>query len=271
MTISVDHYAVIGNPVAHSKSPLIHAAFAKQTNQQISYEAVLAPIDGFAVTVKQLAIRGFKGVNVTVPFKIEAFNLCDVLTERAAAAGAVNTLTFANGKIVGDNTDGAGLINDITLNLGTVLQGKRVLLLGAGGAAQGVMLPLLSQQLNLVVANRTIEKAEQMVSQFLEFTHLVQASTYVALQGQFDVVINATSTGLSGAALPIANSLFAKDCLAYDMMYGRETPFMKQAEEHGARVADGLGMLAEQAAEAFYVWRGMRPQTAPVIAMLRNY
>lgn len=274
-----DKYAVIGNPIAHSKSPQIHAAFAKQTNQNISYQAVLAPIDGFAATVKNLIAQGFKGANVTVPFKLEAFALCDNLSERAFAAGAVNTLTFAEGKINGDtlingdNTDGAGLVSDITKNLAHTLQSARVLLLGAGGAAQGVFLPLLNTQpTSITIANRNLEKAHFMI-QKIAAQHTVcniTISNYENLQSEFDVIINATSTGLSDTALPISDAIFAKNCLAYDMMYGRETPFMVQARANDAQVADGLGMLVEQAAEAFYIWRGVRPQTAPVIKLMRN-
>ena len=266
-----DKYAVIGNPIAHSKSPQIHTEFAKQTKQDMTYEAVLAPLDNFVDTVQNLIVQGYKGANVTVPFKLEAFALCIELTARAQAAGAVNTLTFNAGIIKGDNTDGAGLINDIKNNLKHALQGARVLVLGAGGAAQGVLLPMLEQHLaQIVVANRTLDKAERMVSKLVGFSQVLQASTYSGLQGQFDVIINATSTGLTNTALPIPNGIFAKNCLAYDMMYGRETPFMAQARTNGAQVADGLGMLVEQAAEAFYLWRGVRPETAPIIAMLRS-
>jgi shikimate dehydrogenase len=268
-----DKYAVIGNPITHSKSPLIHAAFAKQSAQNISYEAVLAPLDGFASTVQDLIAQGFKGANVTVPFKLEAFALCDNLSERAFAASAVNTLTFADGKINGDNTDGAGLVNDITHNLGMALHGKNLLLLGAGGAAQGVLLPLLATQpASLTIANRSLEKAHFMVQKIAAENAVcnIMVCTYDNLQGEFDVIINATSAGLSDTALPIPDSVFAKNSLAYDMMYGLETPFMRLARTNGAQVADGLGMLVEQAAEAFYIWRGVRPETAPVIAQLRK-
>ncbi|MEQ1488447.1 MAG: shikimate dehydrogenase [Methylotenera sp.] len=268
----VDRYAVIGNPIAHSKSPFIHEAFAKQTNQQISYERVLAPLDGFDATVQNLITQGYKGANVTVPFKLEAFAMCDNLSERAHAAGAVNTLIFEGNKISGDNTDGAGLVNDIKHNLAHALQGARILLLGAGGAAQGVLLPLISAQAaSIVIANRSLEKAHFMAQKFAIKNSIcnITVSTFENLQNQFDVIINATSIGLSDSVLPIPNTIFAKNCLAYDMMYGRETPFMQQAKANGAQVADGLGMLVEQAAEAFYLWRGVRPQTAPVINMLR--
>jgi len=263
-----DKYAVIGNPISHSKSPQIHAEFAKQTNQDISYKPILAPLDEFEVTVRRLIDDGYKGVNVTVPFKLHAFLLSDTLSPLAQLADAANTLILNRKNIQGHNTDGLGLINDITKNLGTNLQGKRVLLLGAGGAAEGVFQPILEQNpAMLVVANRTLEKAQKMVN---KSPNKASASTFGALQGQFDIVINATSTGISDIALPIPSSIFSKDCLAYEMMYGRETPFMKLAKENGAQVTDGLGMLVEQAAEAFYLWRGVRPQTAPVIKMMRS-
>jgi shikimate dehydrogenase len=264
-----DQYAVIGNPISHSKSPLIHAAFAKQTNQDISYKPVLAPLDGFAATVLDLINQGFKGANVTVPFKFEAFKLCDALSPRAKAAGAVNTLTFSAKQIHGDNTDGLGLVNDINNNLKYALKGARILLLGAGGAAQGVLLPLLNANPEgITIANRSIDKAQKMMR---ESQSKATASTFEDLNTQqFDIVINATSTGLGDIALPIPDSIFAKNCLAYEMMYGRETSFMQQARANGAQVSDGLGMLIEQAAEAFYLWRGVRPETAPVLDMMRN-
>jgi shikimate dehydrogenase len=264
-----DKYAVIGNPIAHSKSPQIHQAFAKQTNQDISYEPILAPLNEFEVAVRRLIDDGYKGVNVTVPFKLQAFLLSDSLSPLAQSADAANTLILDRNNIQGHNTDGIGLINDITKNLGIALQGKRVLLLGAGGAAEGVFQPIIEQKPEtLVVANRNLDKAQKMVD---KSPKKASASSFGGLQGQFDIIINATSAGLSDTALPIPNAVFAKGCLAYEMMYGRETPFMKQARENGAHVVDGLGMLVEQAAEAFYLWRGVRPQTAPVIAMLRSH
>lgn len=272
-----DKYAVIGNPIAHSKSPQIHAAFAKQTNQDISYEALLAPLDSFAATVKDLIAQGYKGVNVTVPFKFEAHELCDELSARAQAAGAVNTLVFDNGKIKGDNTDGAGLVRDLTINLRASLQGAQILLVGAGGAARGIMLPILdAKPASILVANRTLQKAQNLVNHFTQnATCAITACDFTALnqaflQTPFNVIINATSTGLTETALPIGDAAFSTKTLAYDMMYGIETPFMAQARANGAQVADGLGMLVEQAAEAFYLWRGVRPQTASVIAQLRN-
>ncbi len=272
-----DKYAVIGNPIAHSKSPLIHSAFAKQfentdTPQDISYEAILAPLGGFKDKVFELMDKGYKGANVTVPFKFEAYDLFHSYSPDAKLASAVNTLKFDGGHVYTHNTDSSGLIKDITENLGNMLKGKRVLLLGAGGAAEGVFQPLLVEKPEiLVVANRTLEKAEKVVSKLHDKAWQGVASSFENLKNQqFDIVINATSTGLSDTALPIPNTIFAKNCLAYDMMYGRETPFMTQARANGAQVADGLGMLVEQAAEAFYIWRGVRPQTAPVIAQLRN-
>lgn len=270
-----DRYAVIGHPVEHSKSPQIHAAFARQTAQDIRYEKILAPLDGFEQTVAAMRTAGFKGANVTVPFKLEAFHLADRLTERASDAGAVNTLLFNDEGVVGDNTDGVGLVRDIQHNLAVAIQGKRVLLIGAGGAAEGVLHPVLEQQPGLlIISNRTLDKALIMVKKIEErgdFRFVsVQAQAFEDLQGQaFDIVINATSAGLSDSELPLPAGIFAPGALAYDMMYGRETPFMKFARVQQARVADGLGMLVEQAAESFYLWRGVRPLTAPVIAAFR--
>lgn len=272
----VDKYAVLGNPIAHSKSPVIHEAFAKQTQQNMSYERILAPLDGFAATVQDLIAKGYKGVNVTVPFKFEAYTLADERSIRALSAGAANTLIFDAQHIAADNTDGAGLVRDVEQNLNVPLSGKRVLLLGAGGAAEGVLQPLLAANpALLVIANRTLDKALAMAAKAgtsaTSPTRInVTGCTFNDLQDQqFDVVINATSAGLTDTALPIPDAVFAVGCLAYDMMYGRETPFMAQARAHGAQVADGLGMLVEQAAEAFYLWRGVRPQTQPVIEMMR--
>lgn len=268
-----DRYAVFGNPIAHSKSPRIHALFAAQTGEDISYEAILAPLDGFAAAVQAFQAAGGKGANVTVPFKEEAFRLATTLTPRARAAGAVNTLSFAEDAILGDNTDGAGLVRDLQANLGFDLAGRRILLLGAGGAARGVILPLLEAgPASLVIANRTEEKAFRLALEFAGQTNILpEGCGFAALAGrEFDLVINATSTGLSDIALPLPPRLFAPRALAYEMVYGRETPFMKTAREQGARVADGLGMLVEQAAESFRVWRGVRPATAPVLAALKG-
>jgi shikimate dehydrogenase len=271
-----DKYAVIGNPIAHSKSPLIHKMFAEQTRQDISYEAVLAPLDGFAATVERLRKEGYKGCNVTVPFKFEAFELAkqsNNLGPSAALAQAANTLAFLDdGRIFGENTDGIGLVADIQGNLRFSLNGKRVLLMGAGGAAYGVALPLLAAGATITVGNRTPEKAVQLAERFADFDYLnISGCGYGDLAGhQFDVIINATSSGLSGEMPPLPPGIFAPSALAYDMLYGRETPFMKFAREQGAAiVADGLGMLVEQAAAAFKIWRGVSPDTQPVLTKLR--
>ncbi|HSI25278.1 MAG TPA: shikimate dehydrogenase, partial [Methylotenera sp.] len=232
-----DKYAVIGNPVAHSKSPLIHAAFAKQTNQDISYERILAPIDGFEAAVDDLVTQGYKGVNVTVPFKFEALKYVfqrGTVKSLANRARAVNTIIFSEGhSIIGDNTDGMGLVNDITKNLKFNIAGKKVLLLGSGGAAFGVLQPLVEASPSLVIiSNRTFAKAEEAVKILSELIDTSQSKTECMAKRfdelgdmEFDLVINSTSTGLTDTALPIPNTVFAKKCLAYEMMYGRETPF----------------------------------------------
>jgi shikimate dehydrogenase len=272
-----DRYAVFGNPIGHSKSPLIHGLFARQTGADMHYEALLAPLDGFAATVREFMASGGRGANVTVPFKEEAFRLATRLSGRAQAAGAVNSLAFNGAEVFGDNTDGAGLVRDLKANLGCELAGKRILLLGAGGAARGVLLPLLEERpTRLFIANRSAEKALRLAQDQTPNTPevampLLQGGGFDDLAGEsFDVVINATSAGLSDTALPLPPSVFAPGALAYDMVYGRETPFMAQARAAGCRVADGLGMLVEQAAEAFHLWRGLRPETAPVMAALRQ-
>jgi shikimate dehydrogenase len=264
-----DRYAVIGNPISHSLSPKIHKMFAEQTGQDIFYEAIAAPLDSFAATIERLRKEGYKGCNVTVPFKFEAFQLATKLTERALAAKTVNTLKFDGDTILGDNTDGAGLVRDITRNLVWELQEKPVLLMGAGGASYGVSLPLLANKVRLSVVNRTVVKARQLAEAFAHKGHIT-ALAYDELQNrQFSVVINATASGLTGEMPPLPSGIFAPDALAYDMMYGRDTPFMTFARAQGVQVADGLGMLIEQAAEAFYIWRGIWPDTAPVIKALR--
>lgn len=284
-----DLYCVFGNPIAHSKSPAIHAAFAASTAENLIYEARLAPVDGFAQAVSEFIAAGGRGANVTVPFKEEAFRLCDELTPRAQRAGAVNTLSFVAGKIHGDNTDGAGLVADITGNLDFSLADKRILLLGAGGAARGVIEPLLAgKPASLTIANRSADKAQALAQVFrktlihgarvlssmsVSENSTVNAVNFAELAGQqFDLIINATSASLAGATLLLPPGLFAPDSLAYDMMYGKgETPFLQQAREQGAsRCADGLGMLVGQAAEAFAVWRGLHPPVAPVLANLRH-
>ena len=265
-----DRYCVIGNPIAHSKSPDIHAMYAAQTGQSLVYERCLAPLDGFAETIRTLVAQGVKGANVTVPFKLDAAAIATRLTERARAAGAVNTLSFTDGGIVGDNTDGAGLVADIINNAGVAIAGKRVLLLGAGGAARGVILPLLEQgPAELVIANRTRATADALVAQF--GAPQLAACGFSDIAGPFDIVINATSASLAGALPPIPAETFCPETLALDMMYGKQpTVFMQFASSHGARVRDGLGMLVEQAAEAFTLWRGVRPETPSVLEQLRT-
>ncbi|HYP67770.1 MAG TPA: shikimate dehydrogenase [Thiobacillaceae bacterium] len=263
-----DHYAVVGHPIAHSKSPLIHAEFARQTSQDLAYDRLLAPLDGFAEVVAAFRAGGGAGLNVTVPFKEQAFELAPRRTPRAQAAGAVNTLKFEAGDILGDNTDGAGLARDLTRNLGVPINRKQILLIGAGGAARGVIGPLLQEEpAALVLVNRTSEKAEQLARQF---DLRLSACGYEDLNEQsFDIVINATSASLTGHVPDLPTTIFAPGALAYDMMYGMETAFMAWARNHGAhRVADGLGMLVEQAAESFHLWRGIRPDTRSVITQL---
>ena len=268
---SIDRYVVIGNPIEHSKSPQIHAMFAQQTGQPMTYERMLAPLGSFADTVQGLIAAGVRGANVTVPFKLDAHALATTLSDRARAAGAVNTLLFEDDGIVGDNTDGIGLITDIICNAQIDLCGKRLLLLGAGGAARGVLLPLLQQQpAELIVANRSVDKADALARQFAAHGNIA-ALAFPELIGAFDIVINATAASLADALPPIPPSVFAADCLAYDMMYAATpTVFLRFASHHGARTRDGLGMLVEQAAEAFFIWRDVRPHTELVLKRLRS-
>lgn len=271
-----DRYAVIGNPVAHSKSPFIHARFAAQTGEPVAYDRLLAPLDGFVATVRAFMASGGRGLNVTVPFKLEAYALADTHSARAAAAGAVNTLRFDADGIYGDNTDGVGLVRDIETNLGVALKGARVLVLGAGGAARGVVLPLLERgPRGLAIVNRTASKAEGLVAQFGAAAYeagctLTGGGPDAVEPYPYDVIVNATAGSLDAALPDCDDRAFGTATLAYDMMYGAEpTVFMRHAQSLGARSADGLGMLVEQAAESFYVWRGVRPDSAPVLAELR--
>ncbi len=264
-----DRYAVIGNPVAHSKSPWIHAEFARQTRQALDYGRVEAPLDGFARVLDEFRAAGGRGANVTLPFKDQAYRYChDAVTDRARVAGAVNTLVFENGKVRGDNTDGVGLLRDLTLNLGRSVAGQRVLLMGAGGAAQGVLAPLMAARpQRLVVANRTADKARALAQRY----GASAGGGYGDFPGeQFDLLINATSASLADQAPPLPKEAFAPGALGYDMVYGRDTPFLALARAVRASAQDGSGMLVEQAAESFLVWRGLRPDTAPVLAALRG-
>ena len=273
-----DRYAVIGNPIAHSKSPQIHAAFALQTGQDVEYSRLLAPVDGFRAAVAEFRAGGGRGLNVTLPFKLEAFDIADEVSQRARDACAANFLSFAPGIIRADNTDGSGLVTDLAANLGVKLEGRRVLLLGAGGAAQGVLGPLLARRpAILAIANRSADKALRLAENLRHqpgAAHtVVSGHGYGDLAGHhFDLVINATSSSLQGEVPPLPAGIFAPESLAYDMMYGSDpTPFLVFAQARGvARVADGLGMLVEQAAESFFLWRGVRPRTAPVIQLLRG-
>lgn len=267
-----DRYAVFGHPIAHSKSPRIHAMFAAQTGQDLRYDAVLAPLDGFAARLEAELARGLRGGNVTVPFKEEAFRLATELSDRARRAGAVNTVVVTAGGLFGDNTDGAGLVRDLVGNLGFELRDRRILLLGAGGAARGVIAPLLATRpARLTIANRTPDRAQHLAAEFADLGPVSGCGIGDAGEA-FDLVINATSASLAGDLPAVPPAALAGAGLAYDMMYGAaETPFLAFARRQGAvRLVDGLGMLVEQAAEAFRVWRGVRPDTAPVLAELRR-
>lgn len=271
-----DRYAVAGNPVAHSRSPLIHSQFAKQTGQAMLYERLLCPLDNFPATLTHFAQEGAKGCNVTVPFKFDAGLLAaQHLSARAALAGAVNTLSFGPDGIHGDNTDGAGLVADIQRNAGVALSGRDVLLIGAGGASAGVLGPLIEAGARrIVVANRTLDKAIALVQRHaaLAFEHYVQieAQPLDHVGEGFDVVVNATASSLAGAQVPVDAGALKPGALALDMMYGPAADgFMQWARTHGAVPRDGLGMLVEQAAEAFSIWRGVRPPAAQVLAELR--
>ncbi|RYY73792.1 MAG: shikimate dehydrogenase [Gammaproteobacteria bacterium] len=268
-----DQYAVFGNPINHSKSPTIHRQFAEQSGQNLHYAKQLVAVDEFVKCAQDFFAQGGKGLNVTVPFKIDAFSFAQQLTQRAQRAGAVNTLAMQNdGVILGDNTDGIGMVHDMH-NLDWELEGKRILILGAGGAVRGILQPLLAEHPELVViANRTFSKAEELAAHFHDLGD-VRAKTFEQLHGdKFDIVINGTSASLSNDLPPLPDNVLNQTACCYDLMYGSEpTVFMKWAQQHGAaKIADGLGMLVGQAAEAFYVWRHIRPEVVPVITMLRR-
>jgi len=269
----IDHYAVIGNPIAHSLSPLIHSKFAEQTQQDLNYSAKLVEIGGVKNFVDDFMHKNGKGLNVTVPFKQDAFELASELTPRAQRAGAVNTLILTENNIKGDTTDGTGLLNDLKKNHHLNLKNKHILVIGAGGAVRGVLEPLLLESpASLIIVNRTLSKAKQLADDFSHFGHL-SACSFEQLEGaRFDLIINGTSASLSGKLPPLADNLFAKNACAYDMMYAKKnTIFMQWANQQGAeKVFDGLGMLVEQAAESFYLWRGIRPETQKIIQSLKN-
>lgn len=282
MTVSdpldVDHYVVAGHPVAHSRSPAIHALFARQTGQALAYGRLLCPLDAFVDTVQAFAAQAGRGCNVTVPFKFEAFSLAPRRTERAILAQAANTLRFdppADGGWLADNTDGVGLVRDISVNAGVPLAGQRVLLLGAGGASAGVLGPLIEQRpAEVVLANRTLDKAHTLVARHAEWARhhgvTLRAADLTQPGTAFDVLINGTAASLAGGGVPVAASALRPGAFALDMMYGPSAQgFLDWATAHGATARDGLGMLVEQAAESFWVWRGVRPDTAAVLAQLR--
>ncbi|MET0378850.1 MAG: shikimate dehydrogenase [Spongiibacteraceae bacterium] len=268
-----DRYAVLGNPIKHSRSPQIHAAFAAQTGQVMTYRAQLVELGHFAEVAQAFFSGGGRGLNITVPFKLDAFRFAHELSGRARRAGAVNTLALqGDGSIYGDNTDGVGMVRDIHDNLGWEIGGRRVLVLGAGGGVRGILEPLLRRHPNLlVIANRSVDKAQQLAREFGDLGE-VRASSFEALTGsQYDLVINGTSASLAGELPPLPEQLLADNCCCYDMMYGAEpSPFMRWAAGQMAwAVADGLGMLVEQAAESFCIWRGVRPETRSVIESIR--
>ena len=268
-----DRYAVIGHPVGHSLSPLVHTCFAEQTNQIVTYGRIDAAPEAFVEAVRTFFRERGRGLNVTLPHKQAALALADSLSERARIAGAVNTLRLdADGRIAGDNTDGCGLVRDLTTNIGLALAGRRILMLGAGGAARGVLAPLLAEKPAIVViANRTHQKSHELAREFRKRGR-VKGCSYRVLKGKsFDVVINATSASVAGKSLPLPDPL-AQGAVCYDMYYAdHDTPFTRWAKANGARSAHlGFGMLVEQAAESFYIWRGVRPQTRAVIALLTN-
>ncbi|MDE2418302.1 MAG: shikimate dehydrogenase [Burkholderiales bacterium] len=266
-----DQYAVIGNPIVQSKSPLIHTAFAQVTGQDLEYTKLLAPVDGFAAAVDAFRKAGGKGMNVTAPFKLDAFAYATELSEGAKLAGAVNAMKFEGDRVLAQNFDGVGLVRDVVHNLGCPLAGKRVLVLGAGGATRGALLPFLAEKpAELVIANRTVGKATELAAIGAAHGNVLGCS-YEALAGQvFDAVFNATSASLRAEMPPVPASVFGPNCLAYELAYGKGlTPFLQAAKAAGVtRLADGVGMLAEQAAEAFAWWRGVRPDTRAVIEQL---
>lgn len=272
---NIDLYAVVGNPIEHSLSPTIHTQFAAQTQQPIEYRTHLAKISQFNQHLFLLKKQGFKGLNITVPFKIDAYNVCDELSPRAQDAKAVNTLFLReDNTIAGDNTDGIGLVRDLKQNHQILLKNRKILILGAGGAVRGVLGPILVQSPSLlIVANRTVSKAEDLVKDFKDIGH-IEACGYDDLEKeQFDLIINGTSAGLSGEIPPIPETILGPNSICYDMVYNRneDTAFVKWAKDNGASQAyDGLGMLVEQAAESFTIWRGVKPKTQPVIEKLRS-
>lgn len=268
-------YAVMGNPITHSRSPEIHQLFAEQTSIKINYQRIQVDVGGFAQAVSNFQASGGRGLNVTVPFKVEAWELCDVLAEHARSAHAVNTLWFDGTSVHGDNTDGTGIVNDIQNNLDCPISGKRLLVLGAGGAVRGVLGQLLTHRpISVVIANRTVDKAVELSERFRPLSYgLIQGCSFQDVKGlEFDIVINGTSASLSGQLPPLPRFCISNEALAYDIVYSKQpTAFMEWAEGIGFNtISDGLGMLVEQAAESFYIWHNRRPQTQSVIRTLRS-
>ena len=269
---NIDLYAVIGNPISHSKSPLIHQAFAKQTHQTLAYTAELVELGMVKEFINAFYKNNGKGLNVTVPFKQDAFNIATTLTERAQRAGAVNTLTLKDNEILGDTTDGTGLLNDLIKNHQQNIKDKHILIIGAGGAVRGVLEPLLlASPASLCIVNRTVSKAQQLAQDFASFGNIVACEFSELNNKKFDIVINGTSASLSGDLPPLPENIFSDHACAYDMMYAKEpTVFMQWSQQQGAeKILDGLGMLVEQAAESFFIWRGIRPSTKKIIQQLR--
>lgn len=268
-----DLYAVMGNPINHSKSPIIHSQFAEQAKQDLVYSAMLVPTESFEPAVKDFFKGSGRGLNITVPFKENAYQLADNLTPRAKTAEAVNTLVLQeDGSILGDNTDGAGLVRDLVMNQNVSLAGKTVLVIGAGGAVRGILQPFLEEvPEKIVIVNRTVEKAQALADSFKALGN-IEAKTFEELNESFDVIINGTSASLSGELPPIPQTVIGENTCVYDMMYGKElTPFLKWAQDTGAaKVMDGLGMLVEQAAVSFEIWRGVKPNSQLVLAKLRE-
>ena len=270
---TLDRYGVMGYPVSHSRSPVIHRLFALQTKQELQYELLQVAPEKLEAAVRQFQRTGGKGLNITVPHKSEVAKLCDQLSERARTAGAVNTLSFRDGEISGENTDGIGLLRDLVVNLGFTLEDANILILGAGGATRGIVGPLLEMQpASLRIANRTIDKAEALADHFSRSGN-VSACRFnvVPVTEKYDLIINATSAGFKGEMPPYPAAAVSKDTLCYDLSYGlKPTPFSEWALEQGAeRSVMGWGMLVEQAAESFKIWRGVRPDTAPVLKQMK--
>jgi shikimate dehydrogenase len=274
-TVLIDRYAVVGNPISHSLSPEIHRQFAEQTQQSISYEAIELPLDDFTVQTRKLQLEGMKGLNVTVPFKQQAWKICDERSSRAETAGAVNTLTLKDdNSIVGDNTDGVGLIRDLTINHQIAIQNRKILILGAGGAVRGILEPMIALEPDCItIANRTPAKARQLADDFRQYAEIKACGYDDLVDEGYDLVVNATAAGLINQVPAVPKSALARQSICYDMMYKLDQPttFVRWAQSHAvAEAIDGLGMLVEQAAESFFIWHGLRVNTGPVIANLRH-